>query len=44
MSSPPFPNMDELVQRLLDDQILPDEMERLQKAICRDASRAGLLH
>ncbi len=29
MSTPPFPDMDELVQRLLDDQIEPDEMQRL---------------
>lgn len=33
MSTPPYPNMDELVQRLLDDQIEPDEMQRLGKAI-----------
>jgi ferric-dicitrate binding protein FerR (iron transport regulator) len=33
MSTPPFPNMDELLQRLLDDQIEPDEMQRLEKAI-----------
>lgn len=36
MSRPPFPNMDELLQRLLDDQIEPDEFERLQKAIRED--------
>ncbi len=36
MSTPPFPDMDELVQRLLDDQIEPDEMQRLGKAILED--------
>jgi len=36
MSTPPFPNMDELLQRLLDDQIEPDEMQRLAKAIRED--------
>jgi hypothetical protein len=36
MSAPPFPDMDELVQRLLDDQIEPDEMQRLGKAILED--------
>ncbi len=36
MSTPPLPDMDELVQRLLDDQIEPDEMQRLAKAICED--------
>ena len=36
MSKPPFPDMDELLQRLLDDQIRPEEMERLQKAIRED--------
>ena len=36
MSTPPFPDMDELLQRLLDDQIEPDEMQRLQKAIRED--------
>ncbi len=36
MSTPPFPNMDELVQRLLDDQIEPDEMQRLGKAVLED--------
>lgn len=36
MSTPPLPDMDELIQRLLDDQIEPDEMERLQKAILQD--------
>jgi len=33
MSAPPFPDMDELLQRLLDDQIEPEEMLRLGKAI-----------
>jgi hypothetical protein len=36
MSTPPFPDMDELLQRLLDDQIQPDEMERLGKAMRDD--------
>jgi hypothetical protein len=36
MSTPPFPDMDELLQRLLDDQIQPDEMERLGKAMRED--------
>lgn len=36
MSTPPFPDMDELLQRLLDDQIAPDEMQRLGKAILAD--------
>ncbi len=36
MSTPPFPEMDELLQRLLDDQVQPDEMERLEKAIRED--------
>lgn len=36
MSTPPFPEMDELLQRLLDDQIQPDEMGRLQKAMRED--------
>jgi len=36
MSTPPFPDMDELLQRLLDDEIQPDEMERLQRAIRED--------
>lgn len=36
MSKAPFPGMDELVQRLLDDQIAPDEMARLSKAIRED--------
>ncbi len=36
MSTPPFPSMDELLQRLLDDQIEPDEMRRLGKAIRED--------
>jgi hypothetical protein len=33
MSKPPLADIDELLQRLLDDQIQPEEMERLQKAI-----------
>jgi hypothetical protein len=36
MSAPPLPDMDELLQRLLDDQIEPDEMQRLGKAIRED--------
>jgi hypothetical protein len=36
MSTPPFPDMDEILQRLLDDQIEPEEMERLQKAMRED--------
>lgn len=36
MSAPPFPNVDELIQRLLDDQIELDEMQRLAKAIRED--------
>jgi len=36
MSMPPFPDIDDLLQRLLDDQIEPDEMERLQKAMLED--------
>jgi hypothetical protein len=36
MNTPPLPQMDELLQRLLDDQIEPDEMERLAKAIRED--------
>lgn len=36
MSTPPFPNMDELLQRLLDDQLEPDEMQRLAQAIRAD--------
>lgn len=36
MSGPPFPNMDELLQRLLDGQIAPDEMKRLETAILED--------
>jgi len=36
MRKPPFPNMDELIQRLLDDQIQPDEMARLGRAIRED--------
>jgi hypothetical protein len=37
MSTPPFPEMDELLQRLLDDQLEPDEMQRLGKAIREDS-------
>jgi hypothetical protein len=33
---PPFTDIDELLQRLLDEQIEPEEMERLQKAIRED--------
>ncbi len=36
MNTVPFPEMDELIQRLLDDQIEPDEMQRLGKAIRED--------
>ena len=36
MKESPFPEMDELLQRLLDDQIQPEEMDRLQQAICED--------
>ncbi|MBN2594372.1 MAG: FecR domain-containing protein [Sedimentisphaerales bacterium] len=36
MSKPPFPDMDELLQRMLDDQIQPEEIERLQKAMRED--------
>jgi len=36
MSVPPYPDLDELIQRLLDDQIEPDEMQRLAKAIRED--------
>ncbi|MBN2181490.1 MAG: FecR domain-containing protein [Sedimentisphaerales bacterium] len=36
MSKPPFPDIDELLQRMLDDQIQPEEMERLQKAMRED--------
>ena len=36
MSTPPFPDMDDLLQRLLDDQLEPNEMKRLQKAILED--------
>ncbi|MBE0538050.1 MAG: FecR domain-containing protein [Phycisphaerae bacterium] len=36
MSTPPFPNMDELLQRLLDGEIEADEMKPLQKAIRED--------
>jgi hypothetical protein len=37
MRRPSFPDMDELLQRLLDDQIEPEEMKRLQKAILEDS-------
>jgi hypothetical protein len=37
MSTPPFPDMDELLQRLLDDDLEPEEMERLQRAMRQDA-------
>jgi hypothetical protein len=36
MSTPPLPDMDELLQRLLDDRLEPEEMERLQKAMRED--------
>ena len=36
MSTPPFPDVDELLQRLLGDEIQPDEMEHLQRAIRED--------
>jgi ferric-dicitrate binding protein FerR (iron transport regulator) len=36
MSVPPFGEMSEWVQRLLDDQIEPEEMERLQEAMRKD--------
>jgi len=36
VSRPPFPNMDELLQHLLDDQIEPDEMKCLEKAMRED--------
>ncbi len=36
MNTPPFPDMDELLLRLLDDQLDPGEMKRLQKAILED--------
>ena len=36
MRRPPFPHMDELLQRLLDDQIQPGEMDRLQNALRED--------
>jgi ferric-dicitrate binding protein FerR (iron transport regulator) len=36
MSTSPFPDIDELLQRLLDDQLEPDEMSRLQRAILED--------
>jgi hypothetical protein len=36
MSRPPFPDMDEFLQRLLDNQIQPEEMGRFQKAMRED--------
>jgi len=36
MSTPPFPEMDELLQRLLDGQVLPEEAQRLWKAVQED--------
>ncbi len=36
MNPPPIPDMDSLLQRLLDDQLESDEVERLQKAIRED--------
>ncbi|MCF7974779.1 MAG: FecR family protein [Phycisphaerae bacterium] len=36
MSKPPFPDLDELLQRFLDDQILPDERMRLEMAMRDD--------
>lgn len=36
MSTPPFPDMDDLVQRLLDDQLEPDERKRFETAIRED--------
>lgn len=36
MSKPPFPDMDELLQRLLDGQSQPEEMERLANAMRED--------
>jgi hypothetical protein len=36
MKRPPFTDIDELLQRLLDEQIEPEEMEHLQKAIRED--------
>lgn len=35
-TAPPFPDMDELLQRLLDGWIEPDELARLEKAILQD--------
>ncbi len=35
-ASPPFPDMDELLQRLLEGRIEPDELARLEKAILED--------
>jgi len=36
MRRPPFPDIDELLQRLLDEQIEPEELERLQRALRED--------
>ncbi len=36
MRTPPFPDMDELLQRLLDGDTQPEEMKRLQQAIRED--------
>jgi hypothetical protein len=36
MSTPLVPDIDELLQRLLDDQIEPEEMKRLQEAMLKD--------
>jgi len=36
MSMPPLAELDELLQRLLDHQIRPEEMERLQRALRED--------
>jgi hypothetical protein len=36
MSEPPYTNIDELLHRLLDNQIESDEMERLQEAMLKD--------
>ncbi len=36
MNSSPLPKLDELLQRLLDDQIAPEEMARLQRVIQDD--------
>ena len=36
MSTPAFPEMDELLQRLLNDEARPEEIERLRQAIIED--------